>query len=79
MWWIIIIALVVIGGLAFWTMSDKEKEGELSQSEAPEAPAEPEVPEAPVNEPEAPVITPEEDPVIVEEAPSEDADKHPGM
>ncbi len=32
MWWIIIISVIVIAGLAFWMMSDKNEESEVSDT-----------------------------------------------
>lgn len=48
MWWIIIISVIIIAGLAFWMMSNKGEEGsDISASPAEEEP----VVEEPVEEP----------------------------
>ena len=43
MWWIIIISVIVIAGLAFWMMSDKKEENEVLDT--------PEEPDSSVEEP----------------------------
>jgi len=62
MTWIIIIAVVVIAGLAFWMMSGKKEGGEASV-----------VPASPADEPESPAV--EETPISSVDEPASSADE----